>query len=82
MHCYECAKAGVAEPAVATCTKCGAGLCLHHVREAAISSPAGGTTYACPHDTRSPEAARAALGLMPSRHDGVIHLFHRKSEAA
>jgi hypothetical protein len=82
VSCYECAKASRAEAAVATCRKCGAGLCLHHLREAAVSFPAGGTTYACPHDTWSPEAARAALGLDQRDHGGVVHVFYRKAKVA
>src|SRR4051812_1066389 len=35
MRCYECAKLGTAEPAVAVCRSCSAGLCLTHLRETA-----------------------------------------------
>jgi hypothetical protein len=82
MNCHECARAGRAVAAVATCRTCGAGLCLHHVHQAAISFPAGGTTYACTHDTWSAGAARTALGLHEADRNGAVHLFHRKAKAA
>ena len=64
MNCYVCAKSGEAVAAVAVCRSCGAGLCLDHLREAALDRPAGGTVYACSHDTWSKTAATAARGVV------------------
>jgi len=50
MHCYECAKRGGTEPAVAICWSCGAGLCLRHLHDAALDRAAG-VTDRCLHDT-------------------------------
>ena len=57
MNCYVCATRGNTVPAVASCKKCAAGLCLEHVREAALDHPAGGTIFACSHDTWSESVA-------------------------
>ena len=61
MNCYVCATRGQTVPAVASCKKCAAGLCLEHVREAALDHPAGGTIFACSHDTWSESVARRAM---------------------
>jgi hypothetical protein len=52
MNCYVCATASRAEPAVAICPNCGAGLCLEHVREAAAwPGPGGMAALGCAHHT-------------------------------
>jgi hypothetical protein len=63
MNCYVCATRGEAVPAVASCKKCGAGLCLEHVCEAALDQPAGGTIYARSHDTWSESVARTEMAV-------------------
>jgi hypothetical protein len=59
MQCYECAKTGKAVEAVATCWSCSAGLCLAHVRQAALQMQTGAIRVACDHDTWVPMPARA-----------------------
>jgi hypothetical protein len=61
MRCYECAKSGKAEDAVALCTLCSAGLCMTHLRQAA-GYRVGGPAPKCPHDTWSLSASKAAAG--------------------
>jgi predicted nucleic acid binding AN1-type Zn finger protein len=51
MQCYECAKAGRSEEAVAICRSCSAGLCLRHVRETAAYGANLTSWASCPHDT-------------------------------
>jgi hypothetical protein len=60
MNCYECAKQAHDVPAVAVCRGCGAGLCVHHLHNAATLNQ-GGPNFGCDHDTWSPSEARAAL---------------------
>lgn len=54
MNCYECAKAGVAEPAVAICPHCYAGLCISHLDLDVADPGRGGMYLGCSHDTRAP----------------------------
>ena len=54
MRCYECAKLGTAEPAVAVCRSCSAGLCLTHLRETANFMATGAIRPSCQHDTWLP----------------------------
>ena len=54
MNCYECAKTGAAEPAVAICPYCHAGLCMSHLDQDVADASRGGTHLGCTHDTRSP----------------------------
>jgi hypothetical protein len=54
MRCYECAKLGTAEPAVAVCRSCSAGLCLAHLRETANFMATGAIRPSCQHDTWLP----------------------------
>lgn len=54
MRCYECAKLGTAEPAVAVCRSCSAGLCLTHLRETALFMATGAIRPSCQHDTWLP----------------------------
>lgn len=51
MRCYECAKAGQVEDAVAVCRSCSAGLCLVHLRETARYFARGAIRVSCGHDT-------------------------------
>jgi hypothetical protein len=48
MNCFECAKVNDTVPAVGVCRRCGVGLCVDHLVEAA-NYRVGGTTYACEH---------------------------------
>ena len=67
MDCYECAKAGSARAAVALCQKCGAGLCLEHLREAVSWIGPGGTmSVTCPHKVWDPAAVSAAARAQTS----------------
>ena len=76
MNCYVCATRGQTVPAVASCKKCAAGLCLEHVREAALHRAASERIFACSHDTwsesvaRTEVAARRRTGVTPE-HDGA-----------
>ena len=58
MNCYVCTTTGTPTESVALCPHCFAGLCLNHLREEALSRPAGGTNLECKHDTWSPHAAQ------------------------
>lgn len=58
MRCYECAKTGKAEEAVATCRHCAAGLCLTHLRETAAFLTTGAIRPWCQHDTWSGATGR------------------------
>jgi len=50
MECYVCSETGAWQAAVALCPKCSAGLCLTHVREAAMLR--NGSLYPdCHHTT-------------------------------
>jgi hypothetical protein len=56
MNCYECAKDSQQQPAVVTCSNCGAGMCMNHLEEERTRvgpdriGP-GGTQIGCGHDT-------------------------------
>jgi hypothetical protein len=63
MNCYECAKAGTAQPAVALCYRCGCGLCLAHLRDEGDYLGPGGTTFDCSHDTWKPGAQSSSGGI-------------------
>ena len=54
MNCYECAKAGATEPAIAICPHCYAGLCISHLDEDVADPGRGGTYLGCAHDARAP----------------------------
>jgi alkylation response protein AidB-like acyl-CoA dehydrogenase len=77
MLCYQCAKHGVKQPAVAVCRSCCAGLCLEHVREAAAwfapSQMAG-----CRHDTwavaMSPRTHRARDAKIMQLYEGTSQI--------
>lgn len=56
MDCYECSTDGSAEPAVAVCRSCSAGLCLVHLRETAAAMRNGSVMPTCNHDTWIPRA--------------------------
>lgn len=57
MDCYECAIRGEAISSTGMCLKCGAGLCLDHLSEAARYT-IGGLPYACPHHLEQPVVTR------------------------
>ena len=65
MNCYVCATRGEAAVAIASCRHCSAGLCLDHLREAALHRSAGGMNIACSHDTWSESAARMHRAALP-----------------
>jgi predicted nucleic acid binding AN1-type Zn finger protein len=68
MRCYECAKLGTAEPAVAVCRSCSAGLCLTHLRETANFLATGAIRPSCQHDTWLPtRGARLRAPRPPTR---------------
>ncbi|MBA2763714.1 MAG: DUF2180 family protein [Thermoleophilaceae bacterium] len=56
MDCYECSTRGGAEPAVAVCRSCSAGLCLVHLRETASEMRNGSVMPTCSHDTWIPRS--------------------------
>lgn len=51
MLCYSCAAQGGDQPAIALCRKCGAGLCLEHLRETASHFASSQVLVDCQHDT-------------------------------
>ncbi len=51
MNCLSCARAGAERTAVALCPRCQAGLCMHHVNQAASGGGPGGTNLSCGHHT-------------------------------
>ena len=50
MNCFECAKDGSTNAAVALCRHCNAGLCVDHLRDSATESQ-GGLQATCRHTT-------------------------------
>lgn len=63
MNCYECAKAGQATTAVATCTHCSCGLCLEHLRATTFDPVRGAMPGGCSHDTWAhPARSAKAMG--------------------
>lgn len=63
MRCYECAKTGRTQEAVALCQHCLAGLCVSHLRRAAAHRAHTTGWYVCEHDTRLD--GQAAGGTQP-----------------
>lgn len=59
MNCFECARRGSTTVAVAICRYCNAGLCLDHMREAAVDRSRGGLQTACSHMTWDPSPRTA-----------------------
>lgn len=57
MECYECAKRGTSQEAVAVCRYCSAGLCLEHLHETAARMQNGSLSPTCHHDTWIPDPA-------------------------
>lgn len=65
MNCFECALRGETVAAVATCSHCGIGLCLEHLR-VQQAYRVGGTTLGCPHNLSAIPAKGMAAGLTRS----------------
>jgi hypothetical protein len=51
MNCFECAKDGSTNAAVALCRHCNAGLCMDHLRDSATDRSRGGLQTTCRHTT-------------------------------
>jgi hypothetical protein len=49
MNCYECARDGSEQPAVAICLSCGVGMCMQHLDDERARSGPGGTQIGCGH---------------------------------
>ena len=50
MRCYECAREGRVETAVALCRSCLVGLCARHRELTASAGGPGGTAIGCMHE--------------------------------